>query len=486
MLNYVLAIDEGTTGITILVFDRGQKIVARFYEEITQYYPHPGWVEHDAEEIWKKTLTGIKKILKKIPASEIAAVGITNQRETVVAWDKETGKPYGKAIVWQCRRTSDLCKKLKKKGWEGKIRKKTGLLLDPYFSATKMKWLIEAHKLERKKNCIVGTIDSWLLWKLTQGKVHATDYTNASRTMLFNIHALQWDDELCALFNVDQRMLPSAKPPSSLFGYAELCGSKIPIAGMMGDQQAATFGQACFEKGDVKNTYGTGCFILMNTGAKAVLSKNRLLTTIAYALDGKVFYALEGSVFIGGAVVQWLRDGLRVIQTSKDVERLIQKVKDTHGVYFVPAFVGLGAPYWDTEARGIISGITRGTTQEHIARAAVESIAYQTRDVIEAMQKDSRLKIKSLKVDGGASQNNFLMQFQSDILGARIERPAIHETTALGAAFVAGLAAGFWKNISELRKQRKGDALFSPKMNSGKRDELYTCWKDAVSRSLSQ
>ena len=485
MQKYVLAIDEGTTGITVIVFDKNQKIISKSYSEIGQYYPKPGWVEHDAEEIWKKTVFCINEVLKKVPAEEISCIGITNQRETVVAWDKETGKPYGKAIVWQCRRTSDFCHELKEKGLEKTISKKTGLVIDAYFSATKIKWLTDKFNLEKEKNCIFGTIDSWLLWKLTNGKVHATDYTNASRTMLFNINTLKWDDELCKIFKVKKEMLPEAKPSSCVFGYTNLFGPKILISGIAGDQQAATFGQGCFEKGDVKNTYGTGCFILMNTGEKPVFSKNKLLTTIAYSFNNKVFYALEGSVFIAGAVVQWLRDGLRIIKNSKDVENLVSKVKDNHGVYFVPAFVGLGAPYWDMGAKGIIYGITRGVTQEHIALAALESIAYQTRDVIGAMEKDSNLKIKSLKVDGGASINNFLMQFQSDISNISIERLVVHETTALGAACLAGLTIGFWKDLEEMAGLRKIDRTFTSKMEEEKRNELYSSWKNAVLRSVS-
>lgn len=491
---FILVIDQGTTRTKVVIYDNKAKIISRSYQEVACYYPQPGWVEHNPQEIWDSCLTGIKEAIQKggIEKDDISAIAITNQRETVLAWDRASGKPLGNAIVWQCRRTTSFCNNLKRRGWEDFIRGKTGLLIDAYFSASKIRWILdnlpEVRKKAEKEEVICGTIDSWLLWKLTGGKIHLTDYTNASRTMLFNIHRLAWDSELLELFKIPASMLPSVKASGEIYGYTAShlpLNSGIPIAAVLGDQQAALFGQACFDAGMLKNTYGTGCFLLLNTGGKLVSSK-KLLTTIACDGSGKPTYALEGSVFIAGAAVQWLRDGLGLIKEEKDTEEAARKIEDTEGVYLVPAFTGLGAPYWDPLARGAILGINRGTRKEQIIRAALESIAYQVRDVIEVMEKEAKIKIEKLRVDGGAAENNWLMQFQADILGIPVERPLISETTSLGAALLAGLTVGFWKEQRELTALCKSDALFPPKMDKERRESLYRGWKKAVSRILSK
>lgn len=491
MEKYILSIDQGTTSSRAIVFNHEGKIVSVAQNEFTQIYPKPAWVEHDADEIWGTTIGVIADALGKadILRKQIAAIGITNQRETTVVWDAETGKPIYNAIVWQDRRTASICDELTRKGLEEKIRNKTGLLIDAYFSGTKIKWILDNVKGAREKaekgKLRFGTIDTWLIWKLTNGKVHVTDYTNASRTLIYNIFELCWDEELLDELGIPSSMLPEVKQSSEVYGNTDLdvFGSAIPIAGIAGDQQAATFGQVCYEKGMAKNTYGTGCFMLMNTGEKAVKSKHGLLTTIAWGINGKVNYALEGSIFIGGAAVQWLRDELRVIDSAPDSQYFAEKVSDTAGVYVVPAFAGLGAPYWDMYARGAIVGLTRGASKEHIIRATLESIAYQTRDVLEAMEADSGIKLKTLRVDGGAVQNDFLMQFQSDILGTEVERPLISETTALGAAYLAGLAVGYWSSQEELSKKWNCDTLFSAQMEEEKKEKLYAGWKRAVERA---
>lgn len=492
MAKYILALDQGTTSSRAIVFDENGLIKGVTNREFTQIYPKPGWVEHDPLEIWGSQIGVAKEVLGKADVSinDIAAIGITNQRETTVVWDKATGQPVYNAIVWQCRRTAPICDNLKEKGWSDKIRAKTGLVVDAYFSGTKVKWILDNVEGVREKaekgEVLFGNIDTWLIWKLTEGKVHVTDYSNASRTMLFNIHDLKWDDEILEELNIPKAMLPEVKPSSHVYGHTseEVIGGKIPIAGIAGDQQAALFGQACYTPGTAKNTYGTGCFMLMNTGEKAVASDSGLLTTIAWGVDGKVEYALEGSIFIAGAVVQWLRDELRIIDNAAQSEELATKVEDTNGVYLVPAFVGLGAPYWDMYARGTIVGLTRGAKREHIIRAALESITYQTRDVLEAMQKDSGITLTELKVDGGAVANNFLMQFQSDILGVPVARPKVTETTALGAAYLAGLAVGYWKDKADIAQKWQIDKNFKPEMSGADRDGLYKGWKKAVERSL--
>ncbi len=487
MPQYILSFDQGTTSSRSIIFDRQGNIISVAQKEFTQIFPQPGWVEHDALEIWSTQLgTAAEAITKAgLTVNDIAAIGITNQRETTVVWDRQTGKPLHNAIVWQDRRTADYCDTLKS-GHTSSIQQKTGLIIDAYFSATKLKWILDNVEGAREKannnQLCFGTIDSWLIWNLTQGKVHVTDVTNASRTMLFNIHSLQWDDELLALFDVPKSVLPEVKSSSEVYGYTEnvLSAKNIPIAGIAGDQQAALFGQMCTHAGMVKNTYGTGCFMLMNTGEQPVSSHHNLLTTIAWQINQKTFYALEGSVFIAGAVVQWLRDGLHIIQNSADVEKLAEQTTSSEGVYLVPAFAGLGAPYWNQHARGTMVGITRGTTAAHIARAALESIAYQTMDVINAMQADAGIEVKELRVDGGATANNLLMQFQSDILNTKVIRPRITETTALGAAYLAGLAVGYWKNMDEISTQWQVEKNFEPVMPSGKKDELIKYWKRAV------
>jgi len=488
-----MALDQGTTSSRAIIFDENGVIKGVTNREFTQIYPKPGWVEHDPMEIWGSQVGVAKEVLLKsgISPSDIAAIGITNQRETTIVWDKNTGKPVYNAIVWQCRRTAPICDELKAKGLTEKIREKTGLVIDAYFSGTKVKWILDnvegAREKAEKGELLFGNVDTWLIWNLTGGKVHVTDYSNASRTMLFNIHSLDWDDEILAELNIPRAMLPKAMPSSHIYGYttSEVFGGEVPIAGDAGDQQAALFGQACYSPGMAKNTYGTGCFMLMNTGEKAVTSESGLLTTIAWGVNGKVEYALEGSIFIAGAVVQWLRDELRIIDNAAQSEELATKVQDNNGVYLVPAFVGLGAPYWDMYARGTIVGLTRGAKREHIVRAALESICYQTRDVLEAMQKDSGITLKSLKVDGGAVANNFLMQFQSDILGVPVDRPKVIETTALGAAYLAGLAVGYWKDKDDIAAKWQIDRTFKPEMESETRDNLYKGWKKAVERALN-
>ena len=488
MPDYILSLDQGTTSSRAIIFDKKGNIVATAQKEFTQHFPQPGWVEHDANEIWSTQLgVATEAILKAgLTVQDIAAIGITNQRETTVVWDRDTSLPIYNAIVWQDRRTAEYCDTLKKDGHAQKIQAKTGLVTDAYFSGTKVKWILDnvegARDKAQKGELCFGTIDSWLLWKLTNGKVHATDVSNASRTLLYNIHELKWDAELLSLFGIPDNMLPEVRSSSEVYGHTEniLTAKKIPVSGIAGDQQSALFGQMCTQPGMVKNTYGTGCFMLMNTGTKPVASKNNLLTTIAWKVNGEVQYALEGSVFIGGAVVQWLRDGLKIIQTSGDVEALASKVEDNGGVYVVPAFTGLGAPYWNQHARGTIVGITRGSSNAHIARAAVESIAFQSMDLMQSMQADAGLPIKEVRVDGGATVNNQLMQFQADIINTNVVRPKITETTALGAAYLAGLAVGFWKDINELQQYWQKDKDFSPSMKDEKRKDLQKNWKKAV------
>lgn len=490
---YILAFDQGTTSSRAIIFNHNGEIVKIAQKEFNQYYPKPGWVEHDPMEIWGSQSGVAREVLETagIRPEEIAAIGITNQRETTVIWDKNTGKPIYNAIVWQCRRTSEICEELKKRGLEDYIRDNTGLVIDAYFSATKIKWILDnvegAREKAEKGELLFGNIDTWLIWNLTRGKVHVTDYTNASRTMLFNLKNLEWDENLLKELNIPKSMLPTVMPSSHIYGYTDpniFGGLRIPISGIAGDQQAALFGQACFKPGMAKNTYGTGCFLLMNTGEEMVKSKNGLITTIAWGIDGKVNYALEGSIFVAGAVVQWLRDELKIIHEANDSEYFAKKVEDSNGVYLVPAFTGLGAPYWDMEARGVIVGLTRGANKNHIIRAALESIAYQTRDVLEVMEEDSDIKLKELRVDGGASANNFLMQFQSDILGVPIKRPNIIETTSLGAAYLAGLAVGFWSCKEEIWGKWNVNMSFEPHMNLGKREKFYQGWKEAVKKAL--
>lgn len=490
--NYVLAIDQGTTSSRAILFNKQGSIVNVSQREFTQIFPKPGWVEHNADEIWGSVLAVIAEVLAEsgVDAKDVAAIGITNQRETTVVWDKTTGKPVYNAIVWQSRQTNEICEQLKEDGLNEVFRQKTGLLIDPYFSGTKVKWILDnvsgAREKAEKGELLFGTIDTWLIWKLTGGNVHVTDYSNAARTLMYNIYELKWDEELLEILNVPKSMLPEVKPSSHVYGETEpnlFFGQKIAISGVAGDQQAALFGQTCFEPGMAKNTYGTGCFMLMNTGEKAVYSKNGLLTTIAWGIDGKVEYALEGSIFVAGSAIQWLRDGLRMLKNSADSEDYAWKVESTDGVYVVPAFVGLGAPYWDSEVRGAMFGLTRGTSKEHFIRAVLESLAYQTKDVLTAMEADSNIQLKALRVDGGAAKNNFLMQFQSDILGVPVERPVIYETTALGAAYLAGLAVGFWEDQNEIRGQWKVDQRFVNNMAQEKVDELYNGWQKAVQAS---
>ncbi|HBR30163.1 MAG TPA: glycerol kinase [Firmicutes bacterium] len=492
MDKYILAMDQGTTSSRAIVFDHDGKLIGSQNQEFEQIYPKAGWVEHNPDDIWNTQVEVAREVLKKtgVSANKIAAIGITNQRETTLVWDRKTGKPIYNAIVWQCRRTAPICDDLKDRGWVEKIQKKTGLVIDAYFSGTKIKWILDnvegARARAEQGDLLFGNVDTWLVWNLTKGKVHVTDYSNASRTMLFNIYDLDWDDEILAELDIPRSMLPTVKPSSHIYGSADplIFGSEIPIAGIAGDQQAALFGQACYEQGMAKNTYGTGCFMLMNTGETAVPSKNGLLTTIAWGVDNKVEYALEGSIFIAGAVVQWLRDELKIIDNAPQSEVYATKVDDTDGVYLVPAFVGLGAPYWDMYARGAIVGLTRGTKREHIIRAALEAIAYQTRDVLEAMEKDSGIKLSMLKVDGGAVRNNFLMQFQSDILGVPVERPVVSETTALGAAYLAGLAVGYWSNKEEIAGNWAIERKFQPQMEAETREHLFAGWKKAVGRAM--
>lgn len=486
---YILSLDQGTTSSRAVLFNHEGEIVETGQREFEQFFPKPGWVEHDANEIWTSVLACIADVLRKadINPSQVAGIGITNQRETTVVWDKNTGKPVYKAIVWQSRQTEEICKELKNEGYEDLFRKKTGLLIDPYFSGTKVKWILDhvdgARAKAEKGDLQFGTIDSWLVYKLSGGKTHITDYSNASRTLMFNIYDLQWDDELLEILTVPKSMLPEVRQSSEIYantvGY-HFYGHEVPIAGIAGDQQAALFGQACFEKGMAKNTYGTGCFMLMNTGEKAVTSEHGLLTTLAWGVDGKVEYALEGSIFVAGSAIQWLRDGLKLIETSPQSEEFAQRVESTDGVYMVPAFVGLGTPYWDSDARGAVFGLTRGTTKEHFIRATLESLAYQTKDVLDAMIADSDIDLKTLRVDGGAVKNDFLMQFQSDILGVPVERPVVQETTSLGAAYLAGLAVGYWSGKEEIAKQWLNDHTFENEMEEAESNELYAGWQKAV------
>jgi len=493
MQQFILAFDQGTTSSRAIIFDKKGAIVSAAQKEFTQIFPQPGWVEHDANEIWSTQIGVAAEAISKVGLSvkEMAAIGITNQRETTVVWDKATGIPVYNAIVWQDRRTADYCDALKAAGKAGLIQQKTGLIIDAYFSATKVKWILDnvagARDKANKGELLFGTIDSWLVWKLTNGQVHTTDVSNASRTMLFNIHTLQWDAELLSLFDIPSTVLPTVKSSSEIYGYTQtiLTAHNIPIAGIAGDQQAALFGQQCTHPGMVKNTYGTGCFMLMNTGTKPVSSTNNLLTTIAWQINGETQYALEGSVFIAGAVVQWLRDGLKIIRSSAEVETLASQVESTDGVYIVPAFAGLGAPYWNQHARGTIVGITRGTTNCHIARAAVESIAYQTMDLLKAMEADSGISIKELRVDGGATTNNMLMQFQSNLLQTNVIRPTTVETTALGAAYLAGLAVGYWSSIDEIQALWQKERIFTPQMAAAEKDQLAAGWAKAVGAAMS-
>lgn len=489
---YMVALDQGTTSSRAIIFNKAGEIVNISQREFTQHYPQPGWVEHDAMEIWATQSSVLTEVLAKagIGSDEIAGIGITNQRETVVVWDKNTGRPIHNAIVWQCRRTTDICEQLKADGMEAYIRETTGLVLDAYFSGTKIKWLLDNVEGAREKadngELLFGTIDTWLIWNMTGGHAHVTDVTNASRTMIFDINRLDWDQTILEALQIPRSMLPEVKSSSEVYGQTNIggkSGTRIPIAGIAGDQQAALFGQMCHEKGMAKNTYGTGCFLLMNTGEKPVTSEHGLLTTIACSINGKVTYALEGSVFMGGASVQWLRDELGLVRDAADTEYFARKVEDTGGVYVVPAFVGLGAPYWDPYARGAIVGLTRGSNRNHIVRATLEAVAYQSRDLIEAMQQDSGIELTQLRVDGGAVKNNFLMQFQADILDTTVVRPAVIETTAAGAAYLAGLAVGFWKNIDELKKQVSVEREYYPEMTREKRTDLYKGWKKAVGRS---
>lgn len=488
---YILALDQGTTSSRAILFDQKGNICGTAQKEFKQHFPKPGWVEHDPEEIWSSQLEVAQNVLKDsgISAKEIAAIGITNQRETTIVWNKETGQAIHKAIVWQDRRTAGICDKLKKAKKDSIIRKKTGLVVDAYFSGTKVQWILDnvrsARTMAKEGKLAFGTVDSWLIWKLTGGSVHATDASNASRTLLFNIQDMKWDDGLCKLLNVPTNMLPEVKDSSGNFGSSlkELFGEEIPITGVAGDQQSALFGQGCFDPGMAKNTYGTGCFMLMNTGSKAHTSKKGLLTTVAWKLNGRTTYALEGSVFIAGAAIQWLRDGLKIIDESPDSEYFANKTEGTDGVYVVPAFAGLGAPYWDQYARGAMFGLTRGTTKEHIIRATLDSLAYQTKDVLDAMEADSKTKLKTLRVDGGACANNLLMQFQSDILGTDVQRPKVIETTALGAAYLAGMAVGFYKR-EDIKKNWQIDRTFTTEMPEKDRKHLYKGWQKAVERSM--
>ena len=490
---YVLALDQGTTSSRSILFDETSNIVAVAQKEFTQIFPKPGWVEHNANEIWSTQIGTMAEVVANagIDPSEIAAIGITNQRETTVVWEKATGKPVYNAIVWQSRQTMAICDDIKAKGLADKFRQKTGLVVDAYFSGTKVKWILDNVEGARAKaeagELLFGTIDTWLIWKLSGGKVHVTDYSNASRTLMYNIRDLKWDDELLEILTVPKSMLPEVRPSSEVYGLtapAVFQGAEIPIAGAAGDQQAALFGQTCFRPGMAKNTYGTGCFMLMNTGSELYTSKNGLLTTIAWGIEGKVEYALEGSIFVAGSAVQWLRDGLKAIEAAQDSEYYAGKVSDAEGVYVVPAFVGLGAPYWDMKARGAILGLTRGTTKGHIVRATLDSMAYQTKDVLGAMEADSGIKLQALKVDGGAVANNLLMQFQSDILGVPVDRPVVTETTALGAAYLAGLAVGVWANKEDLIQNWQLNRRFEPTMGADERAKLYAGWQKAVKRSM--
>lgn len=494
MEKYILSLDQGTTSSRAILFNQKGAMVHIAQKEFTQYFPNPGWVEHNANEIWGSVLAVIAAVLSEagVSAKQIAGIGITNQRETTVVWDKTTHRPIYNAIVWQSRQTVDICEELKAGGHNNLFRQKTGLLLDAYFSGTKVKWILDhvngARELAEKGNLLFGTIDSWLIWKLSGGCAHVTDYSNAARTLLYNIHELQWDDEILAILDIPKSMLPEVRSSSEIYANTlpqHFFGEQIPIAGVAGDQQAALFGQACFAEGMAKNTYGTGCFMLMNTGEKAVQSERGLLTTIAWGIDGKVEYALEGSIFVAGSAIQWIRDGLRMINDAKESEEYAQRVESTAGVYVVPAFVGLGTPYWDSDVRGAVFGLTRGTTKEHFIRATLESLAYQTKDVLTAMEADSGILLKTLRVDGGAVKNNFLMQFQSDILSVPVERPVINETTALGVAYLAGLAVGYWKNREDIANQWKVEKQFDVKMPKEQQEKLYQGWKKAVAATIA-
>ncbi len=493
MSKYILAIDQGTTSTRALLYDKNGDIVEKAQKEFTQYYPKPGWVEHDPEEIWNSTIGVINNVIKKseIKPYDIDSIGITNQRETTVVWDKNTGEPLYNAIVWQCRRTSDICKNLKEEGYEELFRDKTGLLLDPYFSGTKIKWILDnvegARKKAEENKILFGTIDTYLIWKLTDGKVHVTDYTNASRTLLYNIHDLKWDQELLDILDVPSYILPDVKSSSEIYGYTDknvFFGQHIPIAGIAGDQQAATFAQGCYEEGMTKITFGTGAFLLMNTGNEPVYSENGLLTTIAWGCDGEITYALEGSIFNAGSAIQWLRDELFLLNEAPDSEYFAGKVESSDGVYFVPAFTGLGAPYWNPEVRGTIVGLTRGSSKNHIIRATLEALVYQSKDLIQAMLEDSGLKLKEVKVDGGASANNLLMQFLADMTNTKAERPVNTETTVTGAAYLAGLATNFWNDLDDLMKKRKVEKVFSPKMEEAERNKRYEGWLKAIDTAL--
>lgn len=486
---YILALDQGTTSSRAMIIDSDGEVIGVEQEEFEQIFPKPGWVEHNANEIWASILAVIAGVLLKtnISSKQIAGIGITNQRETAVVWDKETGNPIYNAIVWQSRQTADICKELKEAGKEDMVREKTGLLIDAYFSGTKVRWILDnvegAQERAENGELLFGTIDSWLVWKLTGGKAHVTDYSNASRTLLYNIYDLKWDDELLDMLNIPKSMLPEVRPSSEVYETTvpyHFFGEEVPVAGIAGDQQSALFGQGCFESGMAKNTYGTGCFLLMNTGEKAVRSENGLLTTLAWGLDGKVEYALEGSIFVAGSAIQWLRDGLRMLRQSSDSQGYAEKIESSDGVYVVPAFVGLGAPYWDSDVRGAVFGLTRGTEKEQFVRATLESLAYQTRDVLHAMEEDSKIKLKALRVDGGASANDFLMQFQADILNVPVERPDNLETTVLGAAYLAGLAVGVWEDKNEIVKRWKLDKKFEVEMKDDERETLYEGWHKAV------
>ncbi len=494
MEKYILSLDQGTTSSRAIIFNKNGEIVHSAQKEITQYFPKPGWVEHNPNEIWGSILSVVAEVLSEseIKPEQIAGIGITNQRETTIVWDKETGHPVYNAIVWQSRQTSEICEELKEKGYNDLFRNKSGLLIDPYFSGTKVKWILDHVEGAREKadqgKLLFGTVDTWLVWKLSGGRAHVTDYSNASRTLMFNIYELKWDDELLDILGVPKSMLPEVRPSSEIYGKTvdyHFFGNEIPISGVAGDQQAALFGQACFEEGMAKNTYGTGCFMLKNTGEKAVRSGHGLLTTIAWGLNGKVEYALEGSIFVAGSAIQWLRDGLRMFKDAKDSEAYAAKVDSNDGVYLVPAFVGLGTPYWDSDVKGAVFGLTRGTTKEHLVRATLESLAYQTKDVLSAMEADSGIELKTLRVDGGAVKNNFLMEFQSDILDVPVERPVINETTALGAAYLAGLAVGFWESQEEIAKQWAVDRTILPKMSDENRNKLYDGWKKAVKATMA-
>ena len=492
MSKYIMALDAGTTSNRCILFDEKGEICSIAQKEFTQYFPKPGWVEHDANEIWSSQLGVAVEAMAKlgIGADDIAAIGITNQRETTIVWDKNTGEPVYNAIVWQCRRTSEYCDTLKDKGLTDKFREKTGLIIDAYFSGTKLKWILDnvdgVRERAEKGELLFGTVETWLIWKLTKGKAHVTDYSNASRTLLFNIKDLTWDKEILEELNIPESMLPEPKPSSCVYGYsdASFFGKEIPISGAAGDQQAALFGQTCFNPGEAKNTYGTGCFMLMNTGETPVYSQNGLVTTIAWGLDGKVNYALEGSIFVAGASIQWLRDELRIIESAADSEYMAKKVKDTNGCYVVPAFTGLGAPYWDQYARGTIVGLSRGVNKYHIIRATLESIGYQVNDVLHAMKADSGIDLAALKVDGGASANDFLMQFQSDIINAPVKRPSCVETTAMGAAYLAGLAVGYWNSKEDVIKNWAVDKIFSPIMGEDERERKIKGWNKAVKYSF--